>query len=60
MNKGAGAPGMDTEKQMNMMNKFMLVFIVYASFTLSTAICLYWISSSLCTVIQNILVKREK
>lgn len=60
MNKGAGAPGMDTERQMNMMNKFMLVFIVYASFTLSTAICLYWISSSLCTVIQNILVKREK
>ena len=28
LNKGAGAPGSDTEKQMSMMNKFMLVFIV--------------------------------
>ena len=60
LNKGAGAPGMDTEKQMSMMNKFMLVFITYASFTLSTAICLYWISSSLCTVVQNLYVKRVK
>ncbi len=60
LNKGAGAPGSDTQKQMAMMNKFMLVFIVYASFTLSTAICIYWISSSTFTVIQNLLVKREK
>ena len=60
LNKGAAAPGADTAKQMDTMNKFMLVFIVYASFTLSTAICLYWISSSLCTVIQNLLVKRVK
>lgn len=60
MNKGAGAPGADTAKQMEIMNKFMLVFIIYASFTLSTAICLYWISSSAFTVIQNILVKRVK
>ena len=60
LNKGAAAPGADTAKQMDTMNKFMLVFIVYASFTLSTAICLYWISSSLCTVIQNLWVKRVK
>ena len=60
LNKGAAAPGADAEKQMGMMNKFMLVFIVYASFSLSTAICLYWISSSLCTVIQNLYVKRVK
>ena len=60
LNKGASAPGADTQNQMEMMNKFMLVFIVYASFTLSTAICLYWISSSLCTVVQNLLVKRVK
>jgi len=60
LNKGAASPGDDTGKQMEMMNKFMLVFIIYASFTLSTAICLYWISSSAFTVIQNLLVKRVK
>lgn len=60
LNKGAGAPGSDTQKQMDMMNKFMMVFIVYASFTLSTAICMYWISSSAFTIFQNLLVKREK
>ena len=60
LNKGVGAPGADTAKQMETMNKFMLVFIIYASFTLSTAICMYWISSSAFTVIQNLLVKRVK
>lgn len=48
----------DTQKQMAMMNKIMLVFITYASFTLSTAICVYWIASSAFTMVQNILVKR--
>ena len=60
LNKGAGAPGDDTQKQMDMMNNFMLIFIVYASFTMSTAICVYWISSSTFTIFQNLLVKREK
>ena len=60
LNKGAGAPGADTGKQMGMMNKFMLVFITYASLNLSTAICLYWIASSAFTVFQNLLVKRVK
>jgi len=60
LNKGASAPGDDTQKQMNTMNKFMLVFITYASLNLSTAICLYWISSSAFTIFQNLLVKRVK
>lgn len=60
LNKGAGAPGDDTQKQMDMMNNFMLIFIVYASFTMSTAICVYWISSSAFTIFQNLLVKRVK
>ncbi|MBQ6282988.1 MAG: YidC/Oxa1 family membrane protein insertase [Bacilli bacterium] len=60
LNKGVGAPGADTQKQMNMMNKFMLVFITYASLNLSTAICMYWISSSAFTIFQNLLVKRVK
>jgi len=50
----------DMQNQMNMMNKIMLVFIVYASFTLSTAICMYWIVSSSFTILQNLLVKRVK
>ena len=50
----------DAEKQMNMMNKVMLAIIVMTSFTLSTAICLYWIASSLFTVLQNIIMKRVK
>lgn len=60
LNKGAGAPSDDTQKQMDMMNNFMLIFIVYASFTMSTAICVYWISSSAFTIFQNLLVKRVK
>ena len=60
LNKGAGAPGDDTQKQMDTMSKFMMVFIVYASFTMSTAICMYWISSSAFTIYQNLLVKRVK
>ena len=60
LNKGAGAPGDDTQKQMDTMSKFMMIFIVYASFTMSTAICVYWISSSAFTIYQNLLVKRVK
>lgn len=60
LNKGAGAPGDDTQKQMKTMNNFMMIFIVYASFTMSSAICMYWITSSAFTIYQNLLVKRVK
>lgn len=50
----------ETAKQMKFMNNFMLVFIVFASFSLSTAICIYWITTSAFTVIQNLLIKRNK
>ena len=60
LNKGASAGGIDTEKQMQMMSKIMIIFIVFTSFSLSTAICLYWISSSTFTIFQNLLVKRVK
>jgi YidC/Oxa1 family membrane protein insertase len=58
LTKTPGSSGDDTQKQMAIMNKVMLVFITYASFTLSTAICIYWISSSAFTMVQNMLVKR--
>lgn len=40
-----------------MMMNFMVVIITISSFQLSTAIGLYWITSSLFTVIQNLIVK---
>lgn len=42
-----------------MMMNIMVVIITISSFQLSTAIGLYWITSSLFTVIQNLLVKRS-
>lgn len=39
---------------------FMLAMIVIASFSLPVALGLYWIASSLFTVLQNILVERKK
>ena len=39
---------------------FMLFFIAMASITLPTAIAIYWITSSLFTIVQNEIVKRKK
>ena len=48
-------PAMGSTK---MMMNMMVVVITISSFQLSTAIGLYWITSSLFTVIQNVLVKK--
>lgn len=56
----ADMAGSIDSKQSRFMTIFMLVFIVFASFNVSTAICLYWISTSLFTILQNLLVKKEK
>ena len=42
-----------------MMMNVMIVVITISSFSLSTAIALYWITSSLFTVVQNLLAKRR-
>lgn len=52
--------GSGQEKQMAMMMKISVVMIGFASFTVSTAIAIYWIFNSGFTIIQNILVKRSK
>ncbi len=57
LNKTAAATP-SSEKQMKIMNKFLIIFIIFMSFSLSTAIGLYWITSSGFTIFQNILVKR--
>ena len=42
-----------------MMMNVMVVVITISSFQLSTAIGLYWITSSLFTIVQNLIVKRS-
>lgn len=50
----------DANNQMAFMNKFLIFFIPAAALTMSTAIALYWITSSAFTIFQNIIVKRSK
>lgn len=49
----------DQEKQMKFMSRFMIIFICIASFSLPTAIAIYWIATSLFTIVQNLWVKKE-
>ena len=48
------------QKQMKGTLYFMLAMIVIASFSLPVALGLYWIASSLFTLLQNVLVERKK
>lgn len=57
MNAGADKQQMS---QMNMMFNIMIVMIFVTSFTMSTAIIIYWVTNSLFTIVQNLLVKRSK
>lgn len=54
-NTGAGVQ----EKQMKMMLNVMTFVIFFTSFSMSTAIVLYWITNSGFTIIQNLIVKRS-
>lgn len=53
---GAATP--ELEKQTNMMMIFMNVLIGFMSFTLPTAIGIYWIVSSLFTIFQNLITDK--
>jgi len=57
LNKTAPAPT-NNKNQMQIMNKVLVGFITIMSFSLSTAIGIYWITSSAFTIFQNLLVKR--
>ncbi len=50
----------EAAKQMKFTLYFMLAIIFIASFTLPTALGLYWIASSVFTILQNIWVERKK
>ncbi len=47
-------------QQMKFSLYFMLAIIFIASFTLPTALGLYWIASSVFTILQNIWIERKK
>ena len=61
MNSGLNTGGNpEQEKQMKMMMNIMLVFIIFASFTMSTSIIIYWIVGSLFTIVQTAIIRRKK
>ena len=53
------ASGVD-QKQMNTMNTVLVVIIVFSATMMSSALNIYWITTNLFTIAQNLLVKREK
>lgn len=59
LNKTTAASS-DQARQMKTMTNVMIIMISIATFSISTAIALYWIFNSGFTIIQNLLVKRSK
>lgn len=59
LNSGASMNS-EQAKQMKFMMLFMMIMIVIMSFSMSTAIVIYWITNSTFTIIQNLVVKRSK
>lgn len=39
---------------------FMIALITYSSFTIASAVGIYWVTSNLFTIIQNLIVERKK
>lgn len=58
LNKGASS-SLDNQKQMNIMNTVFVVMIIFMSFSMTTAVSLYWISSNIFTIIQNVIVMKR-
>lgn len=51
-----------TSQGMNMKSTiyFMLALITYSSFTIASGVGIYWITSNLFTIVQNLIVERKK
>lgn len=56
--KSQAAGGSDVEQQMQYMFLFMIVMISIASFSLPTAIALYWIITNGFAVVQTLIIKK--
>ena len=51
---------MGDNKQATIMNRTMVIMITVTSLFMTSALNIYWITTNLFTVIQNLLVKRGK
>ena len=59
LNSGASM-SKEQEQQMKSMSKVMVVVMTFTSFSISSGIAIYWVTSNVFTIIQNLLVKRMK
>ncbi len=59
LNSGASM-GKDQEKQMKTMTNVMVVIMTITAFSISSGIAIYWVTSNVFTIVQNLLVKRGK
>ncbi len=57
LNSGA-AMSEEQAKQMKSMSNIMVIIMTITAFSISTGIAIYWITSNIFTIIQNLLVKR--
>ena len=46
--------------QMKTMTRVMFIMILFTSFFMTSALNVYWVTTNLFTVVQNLLVKRKK
>ena len=57
---GKGSFMEDLTKSMNMQMRYVLpVFIVFVAYNVSAAIALYWVTSNVVAIIQELLVRRK-
>lgn len=59
LNSGA-AMNSEQEKQMKTMSNFMVIFMTFTAFSISSGIAIYWVTSNVFTIFQNLMVKRRK
>ncbi len=59
LNSGASMSP-DQQNQMKTMTNVMVVIMTITAFSISSGIAIYWVTSSVFTIIQNLLVKRGK
>lgn len=51
--------GQTLDPAMRKMPIYMSIMIIVTAFFMPSALCIYWIFNNLCTIIQNILVKKD-
>ena len=59
LNSGASMNA-EQAKQMDTMSKVMVVIMTITAFSISTGIAIYWVTTNIFTIIQNLIVKRGK